>query len=45
MRSTVKLNSNGRLVVPHQIRDELDLGHGDLVEIDVKPATGGGRDD
>lgn len=37
MRSTVRLNTNGRVVVPHPIREELGVDRGDLVEIEVRP--------
>jgi len=37
MRATVRLNTNGRVVIPHAIREELGVEHGDVVEIDVSP--------
>lgn len=43
MRSTVRLNTSGRVVVPHPIREELGVERGDLIEIEVQPA-GDGRD-
>ncbi|WP_420841105.1 AbrB/MazE/SpoVT family DNA-binding domain-containing protein [Halorutilus salinus] len=39
MRSTVRVNTNGRVVVPSHVRDELGVEHGDLVEIDVRPIS------
>lgn len=41
MRGTVRLNSDGRVVVPHPIRNEMGLEHGDLIEIEVTPVEGG----
>jgi len=40
MRSTVQLSTNGQLVVPHPIREELGIEKGDLVEIEVRPIEG-----
>jgi len=40
MRSTVRVNTNGRVVVPSHVRKELGVEHGDLVEIEVQPVEG-----
>lgn len=37
MRSTARLINNGKVTVPAQIREALDISDGDLVEIDVRP--------
>lgn len=39
MRSTARLINNGKVTVPAQIREALDVSDGDLVEIDVKPVN------
>ena len=36
MKTIQKIKSNGRLVIPKVIRDTLEIGEGDVVEIDVK---------
>ena len=41
MRTTAQLVGNGKVTVPAQIRDALDVEDGDLVEIDVRPVDGG----
>jgi AbrB family looped-hinge helix DNA binding protein len=41
MKSTTKVLKDGRVTVPFQIRERLELEHGDYVEIDVRPAGGG----
>lgn len=35
MRSTVRLFNNGKVTVPHEIRETLGLEDGDIVEIEV----------
>lgn len=42
MRATVNINQNGRIVIPHPVREGLGLKDGDLVEIDVQPVEDGG---
>jgi len=37
MRSTARLINNGKVTVPAQIREALDVSDGDLVEIDIQP--------
>lgn len=37
MRSTVRMNTNGRVVVPHEVREALGVERGDLIEISVEP--------
>lgn len=36
MKSTVRLFNNGKVTIPHEVRETLDLEDGDVVEIDVK---------
>lgn len=46
MRSTAKVLKDGRVTVPHPVRERLGLEYGDYVEIDVHPVeTSGGTDD
>lgn len=44
MRLTAPVRTEGRVVIPSHVRDELGLEPDDLVEIEVK-AVGGGADD
>lgn len=37
MRTTMKIVGNGKVTIPKIVRDELDLGQGDIVELDVRP--------
>lgn len=40
MRTTAQIVGNGKVTVPSQIREALNLDDGDLVEIDVRPIGG-----
>lgn len=40
MRTTVRTFNNGKVTVPVQIRDELGIQDGDLVEIEVSLVGG-----
>lgn len=44
MRTTARLIANGKVTVPSQIRNELGVEDGDLVEIDVRPVAVGHND-
>lgn len=37
MLTTARLYNSGKVTVPAQIREALDVDDGDLVEIDVRP--------
>lgn len=37
MRTTARLIANGKVTIPIDIRDELGLADGDLVELDIRP--------
>lgn len=37
MRSTVEMNTDGRLVIPAPIRRSYGLESGDLVEVEIRP--------
>lgn len=37
MRTTARLIANGKVTVPAEIRDELGLAKGDLVELYIRP--------
>lgn len=41
MRVTVPLRSDGRIVIPHAVRRELNLEYGDLVELRLRRVTEG----
>ncbi|EMA44280.1 AbrB/MazE/SpoVT family DNA-binding domain-containing protein [Halococcus saccharolyticus] len=41
MRATRRLINNGKVTIPVHIRDELAIGDGDLVEIDVQAVENG----
>ena len=43
MRTTAQIINNGKITVPFQIRQALDVEDGDLVEIDVRPVEGAGE--
>lgn len=46
MRSTTKVLKDGRVTVPHPVREQLGLEYGDYVEIDIHPVgTSGGNND
>jgi len=38
MRTTVKISSQGKVTIPKQIRDEMGLEKGDMVELQVSEA-------
>ena len=39
MKVTVPLQQEGRVAIPHAVRNELEVEHGDLVELDVRPVA------
>lgn len=39
MKVTVPLQQEGRIAIPHAVREELDIEHGDLVEIEIRLPT------
>ena len=50
MNATTTIDKAGRIVLPKQVRDELQLGPGDSLELEasedriiLRPARGGGR--
>lgn len=43
MKVTVPLQQEGRVAIPHAVRHELGLEHGDLVELDVRIALEQGQ--
>lgn len=45
MRATARLYNNGKVTIPAQIRDALDIDDGDLVEINVQQIKRGQNDD
>lgn len=40
MKATTKILRNGRITVPYTVRETLELEHGDVVEVEVKPVEG-----
>lgn len=40
MKVTVPLQREGRVAIPHPVRTELNIEHGDLVELEVQAVTG-----
>jgi len=37
MRSVKRIVGDGKITIPKEIRDELDVSEGDVVTIDVRP--------
>lgn len=45
MRTTVPVRTNGRIVVPSHLRDQLGIKEGDFIEIDIHRVVEGETDD
>lgn len=43
MRTTARLFASGKVTIPSQIRKELDVEDGDLVELDVRSVSESGE--
>lgn len=41
VEAPTRVLSQGRVTIPADVRDELDIEHGDYVVIDVEPLGGG----
>ena len=41
MKSTARVLKNGRVTVPKPVRETLELEHGDVVEVEVRPVKEG----